>query len=411
MAKKREQSSYPELNWDRDDLLLISRSEEGSWGFGSPISIAELLLYSSQMASVGTFSLTLWAALKKYQWNKKEHKGMREIKEEVNERVQDQSIQSIEERGDDKLNQFIANHVEEEVKKIIDEEEGRFRNKWRIFSESNKYLKEVVSMAENERLDLKFSSELFEEVLRFVPDADFFMGKREAWRDGPESYSKNELTASIPLMEFFIRMNIQITGEWPSHVREIGDQVDFSRNLVCLGGPVSNWYVKYLMYHSGLSLPYIFSFKNESEGENLSEYTQKQLQQIGRTNSENSTEVPNWFISDTDGKPVEVDDEVMIPAKRSGVWYKDYFIITKTQNVYRDAGPSTKCLTLSGCHGFGTRAAARAIQMPQHIKRIQEEVGSSNFQVLGSAWREFRNINGKLKIENKLPEIHHIVEL
>lgn len=63
----------------------------------------------------------------------------------------------------------------------------------------------------------------------------------------------------------------------------------------------------------------------------------------------------------------------------------------KAPNVYADAAATyatePKVLSVSGCHGFGTRAAIRALQDREVLATPEAEADDSYFQALGRVKR------------------------
>lgn len=226
--------------------------------------------------------------------------------------------------------------------------------------------------------------ELVESVVPFSANAEFVLGPRYDWvADG--AVSLRDLAVTVRLIEFFLEANIHLTGEPPTDVRRLAvePEIDYSRNVISVGGPVPNWYTRNVMYGDEVDVPYRFNLNPGPAQKDLRDYTPGELRSVGHRDTEPFEEVPDWYIADGRGDPVVVDGEPARPTSRPSL-ARDYFTIVKAPNVHRRADPADKqCLILAGCHGLGTMASAKALESPRFLEEIHSQVGGEPFQAIG----------------------------
>jgi hypothetical protein len=212
----------------------------------------------------------------------------------------------------------------------------------------------------------------------FFIAADLFVGTRYPWFDEVErKVSPRDLKSIGGVIDGFISTLCSLINKKPS-TKLIQGKVDFLRNLIAVGGPIPNWYVRNLMYASNLDLPYKFRLDVTPE---LQTQGPDQLRRVGY---EVVKSKPPWYIANRDGTIAETDyGEETKPILDSSAVIKDFFMIIKAPNVFPGA-ESTQALVLAGCHGLGTWAAGLALKNYNFLKTIEKEAGRGYFQVIGS---------------------------
>lgn len=255
-------------------------------------------------------------------------------------------------------------------------------------------------------------STIYSDVFGFLPDSELFLGTRKHWKEGEAALSPNDTVSGALLQWLFIELNTKVTEGLPIEMTATSSSVDFSRNLVSFGGPIPNDFSRNLLYDSDISFPYRYCLNPEPEIKDLSSHSPAELRELGRLRKDDFDRPPNWYIADATENPLVVQGEEARPVSGDDRWLTDYFMITKTPNVHPRASPGTKCLSISGCHGFGTWGATRAIQIPENIRQIHEEVWTGDFQAIGRVTRTVQyNPDGSVNVEEHDPEIIEVVAL
>jgi len=250
-----------------------------------------------------------------------------------------------------------------------------------------------------------------EDLIPFVGTADVFLGQRRPWMadkfegvreflddlgDRPEDelydldqiagYSTNEL---LQTLDFLVTTNLALHDEGPVDVFSDSTlEVDFGRDLIAIGGPISNHYTRNLMYGDHVDLPYRYDLNPDDGSDDIADIPPTELRELGLTDERGFDERPNWRLVDRNGNLPRIRNRATKPMRRNGVWKQDYFTIIKAPNIHPSArkrvGTETYSLVLSGCHGLGTRAAIRALQTEHVLDTLDEEAGDGFFQAIGS---------------------------
>ena len=255
-------------------------------------------------------------------------------------------------------------------------------------------------------------SDDLKDLFPFVNYADIFIGQRHSGserklgeigdyladladadgsvydEDHVKGYSTNELFQTL---DFVIATNIALTDEGPERVfSDPSITADFTGDLVAVGGPISNLYTRNLMYGDSVDLPYRYDLNPDDGSANISDASALELRDIG-LNDDRFERRPNWRLIEHDGSAPEVGNRPARPERRGETWIRDYFTIVKAPNVHPDAaathGAEPKVLSVSGCHGFGTRAAIRALQDREVLATLEAEAADGYFQALGRVKR------------------------
>lgn len=250
-----------------------------------------------------------------------------------------------------------------------------------------------------------------EDLLPFVGTADVFLGQRRPWMadklrgvgeylndigdrsedelydiDHIAGYSANEL---LQTLDFLISTNLALHDEGPVGVFSDSTlEVDFSRDLIAIGGPIPNYYTRNLMYGDHVDLPYRYDLNPEDGSDDIADVPPTELRELGLTDERGFDKRPNWRLVDRDGNLPRIRNRKTKPMRRDGEWKQDYFTIIKAPNIHPSArervGSETYSLVLSGCHGLGTRAAIRALQTEHVLDTLDAEAGDGFFQAIGS---------------------------
>lgn len=260
--------------------------------------------------------------------------------------------------------------------------------------------------------DYEHQGEVLKDLFPFVNYADVFIGQRHSGaeqklveisdyisnlnrsdtsvydEDHIEGYSTNELFQTL---EFVISTNIALNNEGPQRVlSDTSLTTDFSGDLIAIGGPISNLYTRNLMYSDVIDLPYYYNLNPADGSTNLSSMGPIELRNIGITD-DRLEHSPNWSICEGDGTTPKVGNRPARPERRGETWIRDYFMIIKAPNVHPDSeatfGSEPKVLSVSGCHGFGTRAGILALQDENVLETLENEADDGYFQALGRAKR------------------------
>ena len=91
--------------------------------------------------------------------------------------------------------------------------------------------------------------------------------------------SANEFFQTLDLV---IEANLAMTQTDPREII-LGDDmdVDFSGDIVSIGGPIPNFFTRNVMYGPLLSLPYVFNLNPKNINKNLRDYTPEKLRRVG----------------------------------------------------------------------------------------------------------------------------------
>lgn len=208
------------------------------------------------------------------------------------------------------------------------------------------------------------------------------------------SLSANELFQTLDLI---VSANLAMEEEEPENL-VVSEQtgVDFSSDLVSVGGPIANFYTRNVMYDTrdgpDFSLPYRFDLNPPGVQDDLTEYPPQKLREIGLADDRELGRRPNWCLVDEGGETLDIQGDQSRPNWRDGNWMTDYFTVAKVPNVHPDAPPlhradTKRVLILAGCHGFGTRAALEALKSGDILETIESEVNDGYFQLIGRVKR------------------------
>lgn len=253
-----------------------------------------------------------------------------------------------------------------------------------------------------------------EMLVPFVNHADVFIGRRRPWIreklsdlgeflsevadlgediyddiDHLGTYSSNEL---LQTLDFLVSTNIALNDAGPTSVFADADAtVDFSGDLIAVGGPIANHYTRNLMYGSTVELPYRYDLNPDDGSDETSDITPTELRSIGLTDNRGFDRRPNWCLVDENGAFPIISNTKTRPERRDNTWMRDYFTIIKSPNIHPEAtakhGENPTSLVLSGCHGFGTRAAIAALKTDHVLETLQREAGDAFFQAIGRVKR------------------------
>lgn len=251
-------------------------------------------------------------------------------------------------------------------------------------------------------------------LVPFVNHADVFLGRRRPWIqeklsdlgaflsevaelgddvyddiDHLGTYSSNEL---LQTLDFLVSTNVAINGTGPTDVFTDTDAaVDFSGDLIAIGGPITNYYTRNLMYGNTVDLPYRYNLNPDDGSNETSDITPTELRSIGLTDNKGFDRRPNWCLVDENGECATISKKETRPERRGETWICDYFTIIKSRNIHPKAtgkhGENPTSLVLSGCHGFGTRAAITALKTEHVLETLQQEAGDADFQAIGRVKR------------------------
>lgn len=277
------------------------------------------------------------------------------------------------------------------------------------------YIQETLLNQEDQsREDLKTQVNRLECLFPFVNYADTFLGQRRHWIEDKlddvsdflefiedenrydefehlGGYSSNEL---IQTLKFLIATNAVLNDEGPKKIVELtGEDVDFCRDLIAVGGPISNLYTRNLMYGDVVDLPYRFNLNPDDGSDDTTKIDPLELRKMGIADNRGFDRRPNWTLVDREGELVEVEGNESRPRHppRENTWIRDYFTIIKAPNVHPSAEQHQRTdavsLVLCGCHGLGTRAAIAALQTDHVLETLKSEAGDGYFQALGRVHR------------------------
>jgi|GEM_PF-1217529 len=208
--------------------------------------------------------------------------------------------------------------------------------------------------------------------------------------DNVGSVSANELFQTLDLV---VSANLAMNDEQPANVLFSNDgTVDFTSDLISIGGPIPNFYTRKVMYGDDIDLPYKFDLNPPGVEDDLASYSPEQLREIGLDDDRSLGHRPNWRIVDETGDPLEPPGDKTIPDWGNGQWTRDYFTVAKVPNVHPGAPPvdraeTKRALILAGCHGLGTRAALEALKSGEILDTIESEVQDGYFQLVGKVRR------------------------
>jgi hypothetical protein len=204
--------------------------------------------------------------------------------------------------------------------------------------------------------------------------------------DHIKGYSTNELFQTL---DFVIATNMALNREAPKRLLSNPTlTTDFTGDLIAVGGPISNLYTRNLMYGDDVTLPYRYDLNPDDGSPDISGTGPLDLRDVSL--GEDALE-PNWCLVERDGTYPKLGNSPARPERRGETWIRDYFTIIKTPNVHPDAaatyGTEPKVLSVSGCHGFGTRAAIYALQNREVLATLEAEADDGYFQALGRVKR------------------------
>ena len=194
--------------------------------------------------------------------------------------------------------------------------------------------------------------------------------------------------------------------------------IDFSRNIVSLGGPCNNAFSQWILepkqpkkspppeiiIEDYPEVPFKFGYEiindpcevrhsyitrnddkcrtiykpelyyKESAHENAEEISLKKVCSIKKQNKENEAKSKKIFI------PKKVSD-----IKPHRICKMDYGMILKVRSAHKEGKMNGKwCLIIAGCHGGGTLGAAQALGDVEILRKIFDEVGLNEFQAIVS---------------------------
>lgn len=225
--------------------------------------------------------------------------------------------------------------------------------------------------------------------------------------DNVGSLSANEFFQTLDLA---VSANLAMEQERPKDILLAEDtSVDFSSDVVSIGGPIANLYTRNVMYGDDVSLPYRFDLNPVGVDDDLREYTPQELRRISLADDRELGHRPNWRIVDRDGEPLEILGDATVPNWRDGQWVTDYFTVAKLPNPHPSAPPlrraeTRRTLLLAGCHGFGTRAALEALKSGDVLETIESQAADGYFQLVG---RVRRAEGARITADNiEIPEAH-----
>lgn len=233
------------------------------------------------------------------------------------------------------------------------------------------------------------SIEDLRELVSFFENAHCFVGYRERWdEDILSENDKNALTQMVDNLDEIVNGNASREYKYG---RIVGEPVDFTKNLICYGGPVANWYTRNLLYGDEAELPYKFNLNPDSYPEDLSDKSPQELRKFGGSSARGANiEGPNWHLSDNErAEPAKIGPEETKPEpdESNDRWHRDYFMIVKSKNIHEDSEGLNDCLTLAGCHGYGTEAAAKVFEDRELVNRMASKAGKNDFQAIGRVER------------------------
>lgn len=405
---------YSGVDWERIDegenIHLVSRSEKGSWTLYVSELVAEAIspgtiATANNLANLIIVTMIL-SKMFRDKWGNSDNVGIRQKLDYLEQGVEHILC----------MNDGLKHDVMELIsgtKRPTDQfhESDRVTDQPHESKEMFEALERLIEGIDDRDFDSDDST-IYLDVFGFLPDSELFLGTRKHWKSGVSALSPNDMVSGTLLKWLFIGLNTRVTEELPVDVTATSSPPDFSRNLVSFGGPIPNGFMRNLLYDSDVSLPYRYCLNPEPEIKDLSSYSPVELREFGRIRKDEFDRPPNWHIADETGEPLKVRGKEARPVSGDGRWVMDYFMLTKTRNVYPDADPTKRCLTISGCHGFGTWGATRAIQLPDNVRRIHDEVGSNDFQAIGRIERTVKyNPDGTVDIEDHDPEILEVVAL
>ena len=253
------------------------------------------------------------------------------------------------------------------------------------------------------------------DLFPFVNYSDVFIGHRRPWvkkklheigdflkqlnarpdgavydEDHFSGYSTNELFQTL---DFVIATNIALNEEEPKQMFSNPDvTTDFAGDLIAVGGPISNLYTRNLMYGDEVDLPYRYDLNPDDGSDDTRRLSPQDLREIGLHDDKGFEQRPNWRLVERDGSVPRIENRPTVPERRRDEWIRDYFSIVKAPNIHPDAeaiyGNEPKVLSLSGCHGLGTRAAIRALQDRDILDTLQDRAGDGYFQAIGRVKRD-----------------------
>lgn len=204
-----------------------------------------------------------------------------------------------------------------------------------------------------------------------------------------EGISTNELFQTL---DFVIATNIGLNHEGPESVLfDPSLTTDFTSDLIAVGGPISNLYTRNLLHGGSADMPYRYNLNPDDGSADFSNASPTEFRDIG-LNDDGFESRPNWHLVERDGMVPEVANRPTRPERRGNTWIRDYFTIVKAQNVHPEAratnGTEPKVLSVSGFHGFGTRAAIRVLQDREVLKTLEAKADDGHFQALGRGKRQ-----------------------
>ena len=213
----------------------------------------------------------------------------------------------------------------------------------------------------------RFLSRLF----GFCKNAEFVIGKREPWK-GEDPWSDKDVKAVEDTISNFSKTFSKMPEP---REEEKAPSFEPKWNVISIGGPIANTFTRMVMKVEKPDdrswLPFSFNLQPspECQGKDYSGL-QRQIKPA-----------PNWSIMRS-----ETGEELYIPEyyekDEIGVCRRDYGMIIKVKSQIKEAPPGRKNLILAGCHGFGTIAAARALNDEEILNRIWEEVKDRDFQAI-----------------------------
>lgn len=234
--------------------------------------------------------------------------------------------------------------------------------------------------------------------------------------DDQSVYKSLENVGSLSANEYFqtlelvVSANLAMTEEQPTNVILANEtDVDFSSDVISIGGPISNLFTRNVIYGTDISLPYRFDLNPAGVDDDLSTYSPQQLREIGLSDDREFGHRPNWSIVDKNGEAPKIQEKETIPKWGDGAWDLDYFMVAKVPNTHPAAPPlrqaeTKRALILAGCHGYGTRAALEALKSGDILETINSKVEDGYFQLIG---RVKRNNGAEIRSEDiVIPDEH-----
>lgn len=218
--------------------------------------------------------------------------------------------------------------------------------------------------------------ELYQNLLGFASDADYFIGARYPQREHP--WSDSDTNAAIRMLEaipgvFWERPRVE-------KMEAALVEPSLDRNLCFFGSSLANSFSGYVAgdiseaqedkinLDYAPELPYRFYFELDpcSKGKTLDELKETRPK-------------PNWCIKNTR------TGEMYIPQydRLTDHYVRDYGMVVKIKSIHEDARiRGQKNLMIAGCHGPGTEAAAMALNDVDILRKIFDEVGDRDFQAI-----------------------------